>query len=96
MPASMYAAIQQNLAALAADRVHPVLVLDEAHLLPDDTLGTLHVLANFAWDAVPILSLVLVGLPELGDRLKLGVHRSLLTRMATRVTLAPTTASPVP
>ena len=91
MPASMYAAIQQSLAALAADRVHPVLVLDEAHLLPDDTLGTLHVLANFAWDAVPILSLVLVGLPELGDRLKLGVHRSLLTRMGTRVTLAPTT-----
>lgn len=92
MPATLYAAIQNNLAALARERVHPVLVLDEAHLMPDSSLSTLHVLANFQWDAEPVVSIVLVGLPDLGDRLKLGIHRSLLTRIGHRIELTP--ASP--
>lgn len=91
MPATLFAAIQNNLAALAKERVHPVLVLDEAHLMPDSSLSTLHVLANFAWDAEPVVSLVLVGLPELGERLKLGVHRSLLTRIGHRIEIVPAT-----
>ena len=91
MPATMYAAIQRNLAAIAAERVHPVLVLDEAHLMPDASLATLHVLANFEWDAEPLVSLVMIGLPELGDRLKLGIHRSLATRIAHKVEIVPAT-----
>ena len=91
MPARLYAAIQQNLAALAQECVHPVLVLDEAHLMPDSSLGTLNVLANFAWGSEPVVSLVLVGLPELSERLKLGVHRSLLTRIGQRVEINPAT-----
>jgi type II secretory pathway predicted ATPase ExeA len=92
MPATMYAAIQQNLAAIAKERVHPVLVLDEAHLMPDSSLGTLHVLANFEWDSEPVVSLVLVGLPELADRIKLGVHRSLNTRIHQKIEIEPTSA----
>lgn len=92
MPATLYAAIQSNLAALARERVHPVLVLDEAQLMPDSALGTLHVLANFEWDAEPVVSLVLVGLPEFVDRLKLGLHRPLLTRIAHKIEIVP--ASP--
>ena len=92
MPATLYAAIQNNLAALARERVHPVLVLDEAHLMPDSSLGTLHVLANFQWDAEPVVSIVLVGLPELGERLKLGLHRSLLTRIGHKIEIVPATA----
>jgi type II secretory pathway predicted ATPase ExeA len=91
MPATLYASIQQNLAALARERVHPILVLDEAHLIPDSSLGTLHVIANFNWDAEPVVSLVLIGLPELGERLKLGVHRSLLTRIGHKIEIAPAT-----
>jgi len=91
MPATLYTAIQNNLAALAKERVHPVLVLDEAHLMPDSSLGTLHVLANFAWDSEPVVSIVLVGLPELGERLKLGVHRSLLTRIGHKIEIAAAT-----
>lgn len=72
-------------------RVHPVVVIDEAHLIPDRTLGQLHVLANFDWDRQPLVSFVLVGLPELHSRLKLGVHRSLLTRLSTKVELSPAT-----
>lgn len=91
MPATLYATIQQNLQSLAKERIHPVLVLDEAHLMPDSSLGTLHVLANFEWDAEPVVSLVLIGLPELAERLKLGVHRSLLTRIGHKIEIAPAT-----
>jgi len=83
-PAALFEAIQGNIETLHREhRIHPVLVLDEAQLMPDTTLAHLHVLTNFAWDNDPILSLVLVGLPELHDRLKLGVHRSMLTRIST-------------
>jgi general secretion pathway protein A len=50
------------------------------------------VLANFDRDSRPLLSLVLVGLPELQDRLRRGVHRSLRTRIGTRVDIG--TATP--
>lgn len=92
LPASMYAAIQKDLASIAEQRVHPVLILDEAHLMPDSSLGTLHMLANFEWDKEPIVSIVLVGLPELGDRLKIGVHRSLRTRIAHKIEVVPASA----
>lgn len=83
-PAALFEAIQRDVETLHREhRVHPVLVLDEVQLMPDSTLGHLHVLANYAWDNEPLLSIVLVGLPELHDRLKLGVHRSLLTRIST-------------
>ena len=92
-PAALFEAIQRDVEALHREhRVHPVLVLDEAHLMPDSTLGHLHVLTNYEWDSQPLLSLVLVGLPELHERLRLGVHRSLLTRLSVCVEIAPTTS----
>ena len=42
---------------------------DEAHLLHPDTLDHLHILLNYEWDSRALLSLVLIGLPELFDRL---------------------------
>jgi len=62
---------------LSNDRVHPVFLLDEAHLLHQDTLDHLHILLNYGWDSQPLLSLVLIGLPELADRLALRRNRSL-------------------
>lgn len=89
-PASMFEAIQRACISTATEhRAHAVVVLDEAHLMPDATLGHLHLLANFQRDSEPLLSLVLVGLPELHDRLRLGLHRSLLTRIHTKIELAP-------
>jgi len=86
--AAMFEALQREIATSNSDhRQHAVLVLDEAHLMPDPTLSHLHVLSNFQWDSRSLLSLVLVGLPELHDRLRLGIHRSLLTRIGTWVTL---------
>lgn len=86
--ASMFEGIQRECIGGAREhRTHAVLVLDEAHLIPDSTLSHLHVLANFEWDSDPLLSLVFVGLPELHDRLRLGMHRALLTRIHTKVEL---------
>jgi len=92
MPASMFSAIQRELSSLVSERVHPVVILDEAQLMPDGTLTALHLLANFEWDSQPLVTFVLVGLPELAERLKLGLHRSLLTRIAHRIELGPATA----
>jgi general secretion pathway protein A len=90
--AAVFDGVQRELrAGWAEHRLHPVLIIDEAHVLPDATLQHLHILANFDRDANPLLSLVLVGLPELRDRLKLGVHRSLLTRIGTHVDIGRTT-----
>lgn len=89
-PAALFEAIQRDVETLHREhRVHPVLVLDEAQLMPDSTLGHLHVMMNFVWDSEPLLSVVLVGLPELHDRLRLGIHRSLLTRLTTCIEVPP-------
>ena len=89
--AAVFEAVQREVRGSWSDhRIHPVLVIDEAHLMPDATLSHLHVLANFDMDSRPLLSLVLVGLPELQDRLRLGVHRSLLTRIGTMVDIGVT------
>ena len=50
-------------------------------------LDHLHILANYDWDSKALLTIVLVGLPELADRLALRRNRSLLSRIHTRVQL---------
>jgi general secretion pathway protein A len=79
--ASLFHAITTQIQDLGQSRLHPILILDEAHLLHQDTLDHLHILLNFAWDSNPLLSLLLVGLPELRDRLHLRRNRSLLSRI---------------
>ena len=92
--AAVFESIQREVrSGWSEHRIHPVVIIDEAHLMPDTTLSHLHVLANFAMDSQPLLSLVLVGLPELRSRLRLGVHRSLLTRLGTAIDICPTTSS---
>lgn len=89
-PAAMFEGIQRECLSGANDhRLHAAVILDEAHLMPDLTLGHLHLLANFQWDSKPLLSLIFVGLPELLERLRLGIHRSLLTRIHTKVEVSP-------
>lgn len=71
----------------STQKVHPVIVLDEAHLLPVAVLGHLHILLNFQRDSRPLLSIVLLGLPELRDRLTRNVLVSLAARLPVRVHL---------
>ena len=89
--AAVFYAITTEVEHLAESRVHPVFLLDEAHLLHPDVLGHLHILLNYEWDSKALLSVVLVGLPELCDRLSLGAHKPLLTRLHARLRLDPVT-----
>jgi general secretion pathway protein A len=90
--AAVFYAINQHVHDLGDTRVHPVFLLDEVHLLHQDVLDHLHILTNYEWDSAAMLSLVLVGLPEMDDRLKLRRNRSLWSRVHTRLCLGEATA----
>ena len=85
--AAVFFEISSHVQQLSEQRVHPVFLLDESHLLQQDVLDHLHILANYEWDSKALLSLVLVGLPETQDRLQLHKNRSLWSRIHTRVHL---------
>ena len=87
--ADVFLAINTHIKELGEESIHPVLLLDEAHLLHQDVLEHLHILTNYCWDSKPLLSIILVGLPDLWGRLKLAKNRSLWSRIQTRLTLAP-------
>jgi general secretion pathway protein A len=84
-------AIATHVEQLAQERVMPVFLVDEAHLLHQDTLDHLHILLNYAWDSRALLSLFLVGLPDLEDRLRLRRNRSLYSRLHHRLSIGPLT-----
>lgn len=86
--ASVFYEISTHVENLGREHVHPVFLIDEAHLLHQDVLDHLHVLANYEWDSKPLLSLVLVGLADLRERIALHKNRSLWSRIQTRLTLA--------
>ncbi|MFO0736412.1 MAG: AAA family ATPase [Labilithrix sp.] len=89
--ANLFLAVETHVHDLRRDKVHPVFLLDEAHLLHPDMLGHLHILMNYEWDARALVSLVMVGLPELEASLSRRAHRSLLTRLHHRFLLEPAT-----
>ncbi len=83
--AAVFYAVSLHIEELGKERVHPVFLLDEAHLLHQDTLDHLHILLNYEWDRKALLSLVLVGLPEMEDRMSNRRHRSLHSRIGRRL-----------
>lgn len=89
--AALFYEITNHVQDLEKEKVHPVFLLDEAHLLHQDTLDHLHILLNYHWDSRALLSLILVGLPELQDRLGLRRNRSLSSRLHHRFQIAPLT-----
>jgi len=87
--AKLFHAVSTHVEELGRDQTHPVVLIDEAQLLRQETLEHLHILLNYDWDRQPLLSLVLIGLPELRDRLELRRHRSLYSRIRHRLRLEP-------
>lgn len=77
----LFLTVSTHVEQLAGEKVSPVFLVDEAHLLHQDTLDHLHILLNYHWDSKPLLSLILIGLPELEDRLRLRRNRSLYSRL---------------
>jgi type II secretory pathway predicted ATPase ExeA len=74
--ASLFFAVSSHVHELSGARVHPVLLLDEAHL---------HILLNYGREPKALLSVILVGLPELEDRLSFSTHKPLLSRLNARL-----------
>jgi type II secretory pathway predicted ATPase ExeA len=70
-----------------------ILVLDEAHRLPDTSLDELRLLSNLDFDRTPPFSLLLVGQPDLRERLAETRHLSLAQRLAMRTCMGPLSES---
>ena len=85
--AAVFYEVSSHVQQLGEEHIHPVFLLDEAHLLHQDVLDHLHILANYEWDSRALLSMVLVGLPEMQHRMTLARNRSLWSRIHTRVHL---------
>lgn len=89
-PSAVFRQVQAHIEELADEqKIHPVLLLDEAHLLDTLVLEYLHVLLNYRMDSRSFLSVILIGLPELRDRLGRNIMASLSTRLPVRVHLEP-------
>lgn len=69
--------------------VHTALVVDEAHKLSDELLEEVRLLVNIETDTEKLLSVVLTGQPELGERLNTIGLRQLKQRVALRCALRP-------
>jgi general secretion pathway protein A len=89
--ASVFYSVSTHVEELARERIHPVFLIDEAHLLHEQMLGHLHILLNYEWDSKSLLSLILVGLPELNDMLQMRRYRSLHSRLHVRLQVDPLT-----
>ena len=89
--AAVFYEVTTHVEQLATEQRHPVFLLDEAHLLHQDVLDHLHILCNYEWDSRALLSLLLVGLPELRERLSRRHQRSLYSRIHHRLHIEPTT-----
>jgi type II secretory pathway predicted ATPase ExeA len=85
----IFYAVSTHVEDLAKERLFPVFLVDEAHLLHQDTLDHLHILLNYAWDSRALLSLILIGLPELDERMRLRRNRSLYSRLHHRLSIGP-------
>lgn len=73
-----------------------VLLVDEAHLLPDDSLEDLRLLTACDFDRRSPFALVLVGQPLLRERLNEPQHYSLAQRIGVRLRLRPLSESEMP
>jgi len=66
----------------------PVIILDEAHLMDHETLQELILITNFQMDSKMPFLLVLIGQPDLRDKLKRRMHEPLNQRISLRYHMA--------
>lgn len=77
------------LESIAAGNRKTVLIVDEAHRLPDDTLEDLRLLTAGDYDAKSVFTLLLSGQPLLKDRLEEPNNQALLQRITLRYAVPP-------
>jgi general secretion pathway protein A len=91
-PPSVFAAVprlQWKLLEIFESGKTVVLMIDEAQLLPAETLEFLRLLSNFETDREKLIQIVLVGQPELDNTLARRDMRQVNQRIALRARLAP-------
>ena len=82
--------LHTRLYALYEEKREPVVIIDEAQLLPSKaTFDEIRLLTNFQLDDQNLLSVVLVGQPELADRLERDAYEPLRQRIGMRYSLGP-------
>lgn len=81
--------IRSRLLSLASHQTRVVLIIDEAHQLPDVTLEALRLLTNLETEKFKLLQVVIVGQPELDRRLAQQSMRQLKQRISFSCTLLP-------
>lgn len=84
--------IHEVLYQLYEEKREPVLIIDEAQLIPDkSTFDEIRLLTNFQLDEQNLLSVVLIGQPELERRLERPHYTALRQRVGLRYSLGPLT-----
>ena len=82
--ATMFREIQQHILALnTTSHIHPVLAIDEAHLVNGDILAEIRLLSNFRFDSLNALTVILCG----NETLTLKFDLSTLESLATSITI---------
>jgi type II secretory pathway predicted ATPase ExeA len=76
-------------------KIRPLLVIDDAHLLPCSALDEIRLLTSFEQDARDDLTVVLAGHPQLESNLRLAVNEALAQRLVIRQHLRPLRADEV-
>src|SRR5690606_8662203 len=63
----------------------PILIVDDAHLLPTHVLDDLRLLTSFDQDSRDELTMILAGHPQLESNLRLAINEALAQRIVLRV-----------
>lgn len=81
--------LRSTLSELARKGRFTLLIVDEAHLLPHDLFDQLRFLLNDEMDSASLLTLVLLGQPDLAHKLRFAPFEALSQRIAVRYHLNP-------
>ncbi len=82
--------IEQQLYRLFQQGIMPVLIIDEAHLIPHrDTFEEIRLLTNFQLDDGNMLAVIFLGQPELRQRLAHPVYEPLRQRIGLQFNVGP-------
>ena len=86
--ASMFRAIKDHILTLrTSSRIHPVLIIDEAHLLNNDILAEIRLLTNFHTDSLNALTVLLCGNEPLPRRFGLSILESLASAITVSISV---------
>jgi general secretion pathway protein A len=86
--ASMFRELQQHILSLATvSHLHPVLLIDEAHLLSNDILAEIRLLTNFHFDSLNAITVILCGSETLPRKFGLSILESLASSITVTITM---------